>query len=103
MCGRGLWGDGSFRSRGWLFELRLLRRLLLGHRHGGLAPLRLLLIFIRSVVPEQVAQLQRHVLFHRAGVGLLLGDPQVREPFQNFTRLDFQLPRQLINANTLHK
>ena len=54
-------------------------------------------------VPEDTAQAHRYVFVDRAGMGLLFGDPQFGEPVKDFVRLDFQLPRQLINANLLHK
>ena len=48
------------------------------------------------------AKLQRDVVVKRAGVRLLIGDAQFRQHVQNDARLDFKLPRQLINANFTH-
>jgi len=36
-------------------------------------------------------------------VGLLFGDPEIGEQVQNLVGLDFQLPRQLIDSNLLHR
>jgi hypothetical protein len=56
--------------------------------------------YVVTVVPTQ---LDRHIFVNRAGVGLFLGNSQLREQLQNFVSLYFQLPRQLVNANLSHK
>ena len=55
------------------------------------------------VVSVQPAQLDGDVFIDGAGVRLLLGDAQFGEPVQNFVSLDFQLPRQLVDPNLLHR
>jgi hypothetical protein len=49
------------------------------------------------------AQLDRHVLVDGTGVRLLFGDAQLREQLEYFVSFDFQLPRQLVDANLLHR
>ena len=49
------------------------------------------------------AQLYRHVFVDGAGVRLLLGYAQFGEPVQYLVGLDFQLPRQLVDTNLLHR
>jgi hypothetical protein len=53
-----------------------------------------------AVMPSQ---LQRYVFVDGAGVRLLFGDAQFGEQLKNFVSLDFQLPRQLVDANLLHR
>jgi hypothetical protein len=84
-CGRwfsGASGAGLRRGHGFL----RLRGLRLGH--------------LKTV---QTAQLDRHVFIDGAGVRLLLSDAQFEEPIQYFVSLDFQFPRQLVDANLLHR
>jgi hypothetical protein len=58
---------------------------------------------IGNVVPVQAAKPYGGVLVDGAGVRLLFGDAYFGEPFEDFVRLYFQLPRQLVNANLLHR
>ncbi len=58
---------------------------------------------IRNIEAVQAAQLDGHVFIDRAGVRLLFGDAQFREPVQDFVSLHFQLPRQLVDSNLLHR
>ena len=51
---------------------------------------------------DTAAQLQHHVVFKRARVGLLVHDAQLRQHVQNEVRLYFELTSQLINANFTH-
>ena len=70
-------------------------------RHGGL---RLGFGFqIGHIESVQPAQLDGHVFVDGAGVRLLFGDAQFGEPVQDFVSLDFQLPRQLVDSNLLHR
>jgi hypothetical protein len=54
-------------------------------------------------VPIEAPKPYGCVLVDGAGVGLLFRDAHFREPFENLVSLDFQLPRQLVNANLLHR
>jgi hypothetical protein len=67
---------------------------------------RLLLRFGRQIghiEPIQPAQLDGDVLVDGAGVRLLLGHSQFGEPIENLVSLNFQLTRQLVDANLLHR
>jgi hypothetical protein len=72
----------------------------LGFFLGGLFRAQGALGRLKSV---QAAQLYRHVFIDGAGVRLLLGDAQFGEAVQNLMGLDFQLPRQLVDPNLLHR
>lgn len=104
---RGLFGGGRTRYFARFGSGRLCLCLWLG---GFLVLLeRLFLIGGRAVrargmfFAEQAAQVQNHVVFERAGVRLLIGDAKFGEPVQQFVRFHFQLPRQLIDSNLLHR
>jgi hypothetical protein len=58
---------------------------------------------IRRIESVQPAQLDGDVLVDRAGVRLLLGYAQFGEPIENLVSLNFQLTRQLIDANLSHR
>jgi hypothetical protein len=48
------------------------------------------------------AHFRRLVLFHRAGVRLLLSDAYFRKCVENRFAFDFQLPGQVVNSNLAH-
>jgi hypothetical protein len=48
------------------------------------------------------ADLQRDIVVERAGMRLLIGDAQFRQHVQDDARLDFEFPRQLVDANFTH-
>jgi hypothetical protein len=54
-------------------------------------------------LPVMTPKLERRVFVDGAGVRLLFGNAQFGEQLQNFVSFDFQLPRQLVNANLLHR
>jgi len=58
---------------------------------------------VGHVESVQPAQSDRHVFVDGAGVRFLLDDSQFREPIQNLVSLDFQLSRQLVDSNLLHR
>ena len=58
---------------------------------------------IRHVQTVEAAQPDGHVLIDGAGVRLLFGDAEFGEALQYFVGLDFQLPRQLVDPNLLHR
>jgi hypothetical protein len=58
---------------------------------------------IRNIETVQAAQLDGYVFIDRAGVRLLFGDAQLREPVEDFMSFHFQLPRQLVDTNLLHR
>jgi hypothetical protein len=58
---------------------------------------------VGNVVPVEAAKPDRRVLVDWAGVRLLLRHAHFGEPFEDLVSLDFQLPRQLVNANLLHR
>ena len=51
---------------------------------------------------EYLAQPGRDVVVDRTGVGLLLGDAQLREPVQDLVGLDLKLTGQLVNPNLFY-
>jgi hypothetical protein len=59
--------------------------------------------FVRNIESVQAAQLDRHVFINRAGVRLFLADTQLRKPVEDLVSFDFQLPRQLVDTNLLHR
>jgi hypothetical protein len=90
---RAVFRRGRLRLRGGRGDLRQL----------GLGYLLLFRLGLRGFVPVKPAQLHRHIFVDGAGVRFLFGNPQFGEPFENFVSLDFQLPRQLVNSNLLHR
>jgi len=42
------------------------------------------------------------MLFERAGVGLLFGDPYFCQDIENCLAFDFELPGQVVNSNLAH-
>jgi len=52
---------------------------------------------------QPVAQRDRDIFVHRAGMGLLLLDSQLRQEIENDTGLNFKLARQLVYPNFLHR
>jgi hypothetical protein len=52
---------------------------------------------------EVLADEDRHILVDRAGMRLFFLDAKAGQQVKNLTRLDLQFPRQLIDANFLHK
>jgi hypothetical protein len=52
---------------------------------------------------KPVTQNDRDILVHRTGMRFLFRNTQLREHIENHARLDFQFPRQLVDANLLHK
>ncbi len=98
----GRWGrrfrlmrGAAFEGRvfGWsefvIVRLRLGGTAASGFLNGGLAT-------------EAATHQQSLVVFQRAGVGLLLGDAQFREYFDDGVGFYFQLPGQLVDANFTH-
>jgi len=70
-------------------------------RHGDLRfGFRFQIGHIESVQP---AQLDSNVLVDGAGMGLLFRDAQFREAVEDLVSLHFQLPRQLVDSNLLHR
>ncbi len=61
-----------------------------------------ILLTFRRVEPKLAADLKRYVVIDRAGVRLLIIDAQIREQLQNFVRLYFELPCQLVDSNFTH-
>jgi hypothetical protein len=72
-------------------------------RYGALRSPRILAFQIRRIEAVEPPQLDRHVLVDGAGVRFLFGDAQFGESIQNLVGLYFQLPRQLVDANLLHR
>ena len=58
---------------------------------------------VGHIEPVQPAQLDGDVFVDGAGMRLLFRHAQFGEPIQNFVSLDFQLPRQLVDSNLLHR
>ena len=93
----------SLRRRGGMFRLY-------GGRLVSLGVVRLVLAlalgaglkigYIESVQP---AQPDGDVFVDRTGMRFLLGDAQLGQTVENFVSLHFQLPRQLIDSNLLHR
>jgi hypothetical protein len=54
-------------------------------------------------VPIEAAKPYRRVFVDRAGVRLLFRDAHFGEPLQDLVSLDFQLSRQLVDSNLLHR
>jgi hypothetical protein len=79
------------------------RRVLGGLLRGMRRFLRLFDHQVGYVETVEPAQLDRHVFIDGAGMRLLLRDAEFREPLQYFMSFDFQLPRQLIDPNLLHR
>jgi len=52
---------------------------------------------------EVLPYLVDEIIVQRAGMGELLENSHLRERFDNFFRFHFELPRQLIDSNLLHK
>jgi hypothetical protein len=52
---------------------------------------------------ENLAQFIGHIVVHRTGVSLFLGDAKFREFVDQFVSFDLQLPRQHINADLIHR
>ena len=98
---RGL--GGCFRrsrlslALGGRLDVRRRRRFSLGlycsflRRVGCLLPL-----------AETAAELQRNLVFKRAGVGFLIRDSELRQQLEEDVRLYFELASQLIYANFTH-
>ena len=51
---------------------------------------------------QPVAKLKRYVVIERAGVGLLIGDTQLRQHIQDDAGLDFEFSSQLVDPNFTH-
>jgi hypothetical protein len=58
---------------------------------------------VRYVETVEPPQLDCYVLVDGAGMRLLFGHAQFRQPIQNLMGLDFQLPSQLVDANLFHR
>jgi hypothetical protein len=56
----------------------------------------------RLIAAEIAPQLLGHVVFDRAGMGQRLGNTEIVQFIDDLTRLDFELPRQLIDSNLTH-
>jgi hypothetical protein len=71
-------------------------------------PLGAVVVRLRAVAvghgePVNATQLESHVFIDRAGMRLLFNDAQFGEPVEDLVSLDFQLSRQLIDPNLLHR
>jgi hypothetical protein len=77
----------------WFFQARLASffptLLLMGGDHG-------------SVTAEIAPQLFGVVVVDRAGMGQGFGDAELVQFIDDLTRLDFELPRQLIDSDLTH-
>jgi hypothetical protein len=82
-----------------------LRGLVGGRRRGRLRRFhfRFLRSFRRLPLAETAAKLQRNLVVERAGVRLLVRDPELRQQIEEDVRLYFELARQLIDANFTHR
>ena len=70
---------------------------------GGFALLaRRLGWFCKGASRHAAADLQGDIVVERTGMRLLFGDAQLRQHVQDDARLDFEFPRQLVNANFTH-
>lgn len=58
---------------------------------------------LSGIVAEVLPDLVNNIVIQRAGMRKLLAEPQLWEHIQDFFGLHFELPRQLINSNLLHK
>jgi hypothetical protein len=56
-----------------------------------------------GLLAVKAPQPDRDVFVDRAGVRLLLRNAKLWQAIQNFVRLDFQLPCQLVDSNLLHR
>jgi hypothetical protein len=52
---------------------------------------------------QAAANLQRHVVIKRTGMGFLVADAELGQEVQDHVRLNLQLPRQFVNANFTHR
>jgi hypothetical protein len=59
--------------------------------------------FLGNFVAEEPPQFDGDIFVDGAGVGLLFGYTQLREPVNDLVGLNFQLPSQLINTNLVHR
>jgi hypothetical protein len=58
---------------------------------------------VRMGTRQQIAQLERHILIHRAGMRFLLLHAQFRQHFDDHAGFNFKLPRQLVDSDFLHR
>jgi len=72
-------------------------------RDGAFRSARIVTVRFRCVEAVEPPQLDRYVFVDRAGMRFLFRDAQFGEPIQNLVGLNFQLPRQLVDANLLHR
>jgi hypothetical protein len=52
--------------------------------------------------PKMTPQLDGDVVIHRAGVGLLFCDSELRQQIEDLVRFDLELPRQFVNSDLAH-
>jgi hypothetical protein len=64
--------------------------------------LRVVWLGVGHIVAVVAAQLDRHILVNGAGVRLLFGHAEFGKQVEDFVGLDFQLARQLVDANLSH-
>jgi hypothetical protein len=93
---------GSDRHHGWARRLGCRPAIVVGGRGGVRLALRFRLI-VRRLLTVMAAQLESRVFVDGAGVRLLFSNAEFGEQLQNFVSFDFQLPRQLVDANLLHR
>jgi hypothetical protein len=72
-------------------------------RDSAFGPAGLIAFHVRSIEAVEPAQLYRHVFVDGTGVRLLFRDTQFRQTIQDLVGLYFQLARQLVDANLLHR
>jgi hypothetical protein len=95
---RGRFGSGFVR----LLHRGLLDRLLLGPRHGGLDG-GAFFGDLGHLESKRSLDFDCDVFVDRAGVGLFLLDAELRQEFQYPVGLYFELTRQLVDPDLLHK
>lgn len=99
---RDLGLDGLLHSGGWLRRTIRRGRGFFHRPRGG----RRFLVEVSLLGTESLthakADLERHVIVERAGMGLLVGDAQFRQNVENDAGLDLKLAGQLVDADFTH-
>src|SRR4029077_19647176 len=82
-----------YMGSGWLFD------------DGSRSTVRAGLVCARAGArsAENLAEFFGYIVVHRTGVSLLLGDAKLWEFVDEFVSFDFQLPRQHVNADLIHR
>lgn len=97
---RDLGLDGLLHSSGRL--RRTLRRGFFRRHRGGRRFLFEVSLLGTESLTHAKANLQRHVIVERAGMGLLIGDAQFGQNVENDAGLDLKLAGQLVDADFTH-